>query len=179
MTPLKKDPLLVTAKVVTIIVRIGLVIGMIGLGIAGAVLVIGGTGMFSEHFVVQLNSSGLGGTKGAALLVIALTLVSLGLMEDFVRRLGQVIDTVGEGDPFTLENAARLTRMGWLAIIVQLLGLPVMLLSTWLESRIDDGVFQIESNLSLYGFALALVLFILARVFRKGAEMREDLEGTV
>ena len=29
------------------------------------------------------------------------------------------------------------------------------------------------------GLLLMLVLFILARVFRRGAEMREELEGTV
>lgn len=29
------------------------------------------------------------------------------------------------------------------------------------------------------GILLVILLFILARVFRKGTEMREDLEGTV
>jgi hypothetical protein len=31
----------------------------------------------------------------------------------------------------------------------------------------------------LGGVILSLTLFVLARVFRKGTDMREDLEGTV
>lgn len=171
------DPLLATAKVATIVVRIGLVIGMIGLGVAGTVTAIGGG--LSEHVTVNVEPAALGGVTGASVIVIGLTLVSLGLMYDFVTRLAGIIDTVSEGDPFTSENAARLTRMGWLAVAVQLLALPVMLLSTWLQSRVEEGAFHLESDLSLTAIGLALVLFILARVFRKGAEMREDLEGTV
>ena len=32
---------------------------------------------------------------------------------------------------------------------------------------------------SLTGILMVLILFILARVFKRGAEMREELEGTV
>ena len=90
-----------------------------------------------------------------------------------------MIDTVGRGDPFTLENAARLRRMGWLAIIVQVVSLPLAMLATWLESNVEKGSFQLDSDISLTGIGLAIVLFILARVFTRGAEMREELEGTV
>ncbi len=173
-----KDPLLTAARVITIIVRIGLVIGMIGLGIAAAVTLIGTSGV-SDQITIALEPDGLGETTGAAVLVIMLTLFSLGLMYDFVARLAQIIDTVGQGDPFTSANAARLTRMGWLAVGVQLLALPSMLLSTWLESRVDEGVFHLDSDLSLTAIGLALVLFILARVFRLGSAMRDDLEGTI
>ena len=38
---------------------------------------------------------------------------------------------------------------------------------------------HIEVGVSFSGILMALVLFILARVFREGARMREDLEGTV
>ena len=36
-----------------------------------------------------------------------------------------------------------------------------------------------DTHMSLTGLAVGLVLFILARVFRQGAAMRADLEGTV
>ena len=39
----------------------------------------------------------------------------------------------------------------------------------------DGGVFNVE----LTGILLTLILFILARVFREGSRMREELEGTV
>jgi hypothetical protein len=173
-----KDPLLVTAKVATILVRIGLVIGMIGLGIAGTVAVVA-PAAFGDHLTVQITPDSLRNVAGAAVMVFALALASFGLMYDFVTRLAQIIDTVGEGDPFTRDNAARLRRMAWDALIVQLLALPTALIATWLESHVDKGTFELRSDFSITGFGLAIVLFILARVFTKGAEMREDLEGTV
>jgi hypothetical protein len=176
MSTPSKDALLVVAKVATIVVRVGLVIGMIG--IAAAVLLIGGAGL-SDHIAMSFDPEGLGAVTGGAIVVLALTMVSLGLMYDFVTRLAQIIDTVGEGDPFTDANAARLNRMGWLAVIVQLLAIPAMLLSSWLETEVDPSTFYVDSDLSLSGIGLALVLFILARVFRKGTEMRAELEGTV
>jgi hypothetical protein len=36
-----------------------------------------------------------------------------------------------------------------------------------------------KADVPLAGLFLALVLFILARVFREGTRMRDDLEGTV
>ena len=46
--------------------------------------------------------------------------------------------------------------------------------------RITGPAGTIQSNVfSLSGILMVLVLFILARVFRHGAAMREDLEGTV
>ena len=38
---------------------------------------------------------------------------------------------------------------------------------------------KVDFDFTLTGLLLAIVLFILARIFRHGVEMREDLEGTV
>ena len=173
-----RDALLIAAKGGTILVRIGLVIGMIGLGVAMAVSVVDNS-IIAEHVKLQIEPASIGDITGGVVLSLFLALISLGLTYDFVTRLAQVIDTVGRGDPFTLENAARLRRMGWLAIIVQVGSLPLAMLATWLESNVEKGSFQLDSDISLTGIGLAIVLFILARVFTRGAEMREELEGTV
>jgi hypothetical protein len=47
------------------------------------------------------------------------------------------------------------------------------------ESYVDFGVPGMFVPIFLFGLVVGLVLFILARVFRHGAAMREDLEGTV
>ena len=174
----RKDWLLVTAKVGTILVRVGIAIGMAAIGIAAAVTVING-GIPPEGLKIVVNDTASGQITGAVLAAMAIALVSLTLAYDFVTRLAQIIDTVGAGDPFTLANAGRLTRMGWTAIAIQAIAVPEMLLSGWLKPQLADGTFSLSSDFSLTGIGLALVLFILARVFRKGAEMREDLEGTV
>ena len=45
----------------------------------------------------------------------------------------------------------------------------------------EGGLWQFHATRSVmaWGILLVLILFILARVFRHGAAMREDLEGTV
>lgn len=95
----------------------------------------------------------------------------------FFRQLLLIVDTVGQGDPFIPDNAVRLRRMGWLAVIAQALALPASSVTGWIAHITHTG--YIEGQLSLGGILLALILFVLARVFRRGAEMREELEGTV
>ncbi len=95
----------------------------------------------------------------------------------FFRHLYRIIDTVAEGDPFVPANAKRLMAMGWISIVSHFLAIPLNAVAQWLAHFSDR--FVINISLSFAGLLLALVLFILARVFREGARMREDLEGTV
>lgn len=47
-------------------------------------------------------------------------------------------------------------------------------------SKYDDFDLNVGGDgFSLTGIMIVLLLFILARVFRRGAAMREDLDGTV
>lgn len=89
----------------------------------------------------------------------------------------RIVDTVTQGDPFIPENAVRLREMGWLAVITQLLAFPASWLTGWLAHVTHSLYF--DGRFSLGAILLALVLFVLARIFRIGAEMREDLDGTV
>jgi hypothetical protein len=95
----------------------------------------------------------------------------------FFRHLYRIIDTVAEGDPFVPGNASRLMAMGWISIVSHLLAIPLNIVAQWLANYSDR--FIVNFGVSSAGLLLALVLFILARVFREGARMREDLEGTV
>jgi hypothetical protein len=95
----------------------------------------------------------------------------------FMRHLYRIIGTVGEGDPFVPANAQRLSAMGWISVAVHVVAIPLSVISGWVENVTKDMHFR--ADLPLSGLFLALVLFILARVFREGTRMREDLEGTV
>jgi hypothetical protein len=99
--------------------------------------------------------------------------------------LKHIVDTVGLGDPFVPENARRLTQMAWLTLAVQLVTIPIGSLGVWIASIVNKSgsvhteIDNIGVGLSGNGLLLVLILFILARVFRQGAAMRDELEGTV
>jgi hypothetical protein len=115
----------------------------------------------------------------AVLLVLA---VLMGATVWFLLLLRQIIATVGQGDPFISDNADRLARMGWIALAVQGLEVALYWALRWVAPLVEDGdSVRLDDDASISGSAIVmvLVLFILARVFRQGAAMREDLEGTV
>lgn len=114
------------------------------------------------------------------LLMIALALVVMLFL--FFDRLRRMIGTVGEGDPFAPVNADRLSVMAWLMLGLQVLMIPAaglgLFLAKWAD-KVENADVTIDAGLDLSGILMVIVLFILARVFRAGAAMREDLEGTV
>lgn len=111
----------------------------------------------------------------AGLLIAVAALVSATWY--FTLKLKQIVDSVAAGDPFIPENAERLKVMAWISISLQFIGIPVTVFAAWISDNVRPT--EIDSAISGNGLLLALVLFILARVFRTGARMREDLEGTV
>lgn len=179
MDTTRKDPLLTFAKLGAILVRIMLVIGMIGLGIGMAVVAIGSAGWLPDGQQIAFSENIGREASWVVVAALATGLVALGLMFGFVQDLAQIIATVGDGDPFIRVNAERLTHMAWLSVAVQVLGIVASLLGNWAEKRYAANHFEFNSEFTFTGLALALVLFILARVFREGARMREELEGTV
>jgi hypothetical protein len=119
-------------------------------------------------------------TTGDRMAISALLVVLSGFLAaafQWLRELRRIIDSVGDGDPFNPINAERLARMGWITVIVELVSIPGGALAAFVAHLFHKT--RLEVGLSLGGILMALVLFILARVFREGARMREDLEGTV
>ena len=118
----------------------------------------------------------------AVLGLIGFILILLALAFFFFGKLRAIIATVGEGDPFAPENAERLSAMGWITIASQAVMIPIaglaLVVAKWAEPM-ENATATVDGGFDLEGILLAIVLFILARVFKHGAAMREDLEGTV
>ncbi|TCM18804.1 DUF2975 family protein [Novosphingobium sp. PhB165] len=112
--------------------------------------------------------------------VLVFAAILCGTLFRIFQLLKRIVGTVGDGDPFVPDNARRLTQMAWLSLVVQLIGLPLSGLGA-LINKLGEGHTRIDTlgGISGNGLLLMLILFILARVFRKGAEMRAELEGTV
>ena len=111
------------------------------------------------------------------LVVFALGILLMGLIWTIMRRLLAIIDSVEDGNPFLRANAVRLKAIGWLMVAVQIIGLPLAVAAgraADMFGESDTGV-----DFSLNGVLAILLVFILAGIFERGAEMREELEGTV
>ena len=69
--------------------------------------------------------------------------------------------------------------MGWLMLGVQALALPLGALGLFVARTLEEQGGTGDMVIDPSGIVMVVVLFILSRVFRHGAAMREDLEGTV
>lgn len=178
MSTITRDPLLSGAKLVTALMMAVCIFAaaVIAIGI-GAVATVERSRILAELAKVDAPASGFWLILAALVLIVAL--MAMAVM--FFKRLLAIIGSVAEGDPFTGGNADRLTQMGWLALGGQVVILPLMGIAEWfapyLEKAGQGGEFGFDFDLGT--ILLILVLFILARVFRHGAAMRADLEGTV
>ena len=94
-----------------------------------------------------------------------------------LKRLLAIVETVRAGDPFVAANAARLQAIAWALLALQLLSLTVDAIAKAVS--IPGHPLHLDAGFSFNGWLAVLLTFLLARVFAKGALMREDLEGTV
>jgi hypothetical protein len=174
---LPNDGLLKTARILTVLLMILFAIGFIVLAIAIPVLLLSQSHLADAMLPDATRSVGAVAGSIAGILIFGMGFT--GLAYTFLRLLKRIINSVGEGDPFIAENADRLRRMGWIAIIIQLLTIPAGILAAFVASQIPEGTLDFDISFSFPGILIGLLLFILARIFRHGAEMRSDLEGTV
>lgn len=183
MTSIKNDPLLAIAKGI-----LWFLMGVMVLGAAACLIAAPALYFMRGTILADLMRDAPHIAFPQFMLAVALVcMLAAGLLALLFRifqLLKQMVDTVGEGDPFVPENASRLTRMAWLTLAVQVIGFPIAGIATWVHNvtegtGVDSGDIHVDSGIDANGLLLVLILFILARVFRKGAEMRAELEGTV
>jgi hypothetical protein len=174
------DPLLLAGTVVTLVMQTAM-------ALAGVAITIAIPGLLIYRDKAQAEFARETGSSALLPLpeivgVMLLIAVVVALMFVFFGRLRRIVATVGEGDPFQPENADRLTQMGWLMIVVQLLLIPAAALGHRIlttVASVAEANAEFDGSFDFGGILLVIVLFILARVLRHGAAMREDLEGTV
>ena len=179
MTVLPRDPLLAALRILIYIV-IGLLCFVAFALIVGAPLVL----IFQSQIIAELATEGTAipagvFPTGAGLMLGFAAIIITGIY--FFWYLLAITDTVRDGDPFIPENANRLSRMGWIAVGAEVATFLLMIPGYWLLGALADAGEDVTFDIVWDGSSLILilVLFVLARVFRHGAAMRADLEGTV
>ena len=119
----------------------------------------------------------------ALLMVLGIVMMLLSLFA--LNRLRRIVDSVGQGNPFTRINGVRLRGMGIAVLAFQVVAFVGSLLATGLLTMLgearqgQDFHVAVDGSISLTGILLFLLLIILARVFDRGADMQEELDGTI
>ncbi len=167
---------MVIAKIVMAIMGAALAFTVVILTISvGAAVTVERTDLMAQ--LAEANAPG--SAFPLILLMLVLIAAAIGLAAWFILLTWRIVDSVGQGDPFAEENADRLRSMGWATLLIQGLVIGATAIARWIATFVPEGEGYGEFGINGTGFLLPLVLFILARVFRLGTQMRDDLEGTV
>jgi hypothetical protein len=109
--------------------------------------------------------------------IAVLGLVTIPINYLILKRLLAMVGTVRAGDPFVAANASRLQTIAWALLALQLLSLVIAAIAKAISTLAHPV--DLDAGFSINGWLAVLLTFVLARVFAEGAQMREDLEGTV
>jgi hypothetical protein len=151
-------------------------------GLSGAaILALLGATIVAEHWTL----TALGFTPESEIwslitglrFIAALGIVAVALNHAVLRRLLPIVETAGMGDPFVAANARRLQSIAWALLALQLLSLVIAAIGKAIATPAHP--LHLDAGFSTSGWLAVLLTFVLAHVFAEGAQMREDLKGTV
>ena len=177
MSSIKSDPLLMAGKLITYIGQALMAIAATAIVIGLPIIIFAQDKIEVEWREEMATTADFPTLWLVAILIVAAVAVALAFL--FLGKLREIINTVGEGDPFVPENANRLTYMAWVMLALQLIAIPAFAIGIYLVKIFEGADAAVDAQIDLSGIILVIMLFILARVFRHGTAMREDLEGTV
>lgn len=165
---------LLKAGVVVIPILIGfMLLGAIALAFAGPHLPLDKINrdygvQFAPSEIVRLGEVGIAG---------AMTIFAL--VAFILRAMLQIVDSAIAGDPFVAQNADHLSRIGWLVVGVYAVEGILVSWFRWVTPIAAQGKMHHGFEFPFGGLFAVLLIFVLARIFRRGTEMRAELEGTV
>jgi hypothetical protein len=174
MTRSYPDTLGLSRKVLRLLIKLNLLMGVLILGLLVTSVVV-------EEPVMR--ALGAGSPEANAKLYLGMRLVAvIGLaavpvVHFILTRILAIVDTVSVGDPFVTANAERLQKIAWAVLALELMHLAVGAIAAAVSTA--SAPFDIDWKFSPTRWVAVLLLFVLARVFEQGARMREELQGTV
>jgi hypothetical protein len=152
---------------------------LLWVALAAVAIAIPGILLNQAEVMRELAGQGLAGDP-ATLLPRLMALLSgaavvIGLAIAFFTLLHRIARTVQAGDPFIPDNADRLRLMAWLFLAMETGSVVLGIIARNLLPMTEKG----GVNLSVTSLVAILALFVLARVFEQGTQMRTEIEGTV
>jgi hypothetical protein len=172
--------LLKAASVLTVLltalltlVFVALVLGLAALLFAPALL---------EHLQIPRVADGMPMLQilAAAMFAVGGGLISIVLVLLAIRATSGIVDTAIAGDPFVAGNAERLNRIGCLLLgIVAVQFLTLITVAAIAPGGGPHVHINGGSEPDPVGLLAILLIFVLARIFQHGSQMRDELENTV
>jgi len=177
-SPSKPPPVPAALRVSQVVLRLLVILNWVYGGIVLAILV----GLLAAERWT-MTALGLPPTaESSALMVMGMRMIAalglVGVPMNFIvlSRLLAIVNTVRTGDPFVAQNAARLQAIAYAVLGQQLLQLIIGTIARIVSTPTHPLRL---SAFSTGGWLAVVLLFVLARVFAEGTQMRSDLEGTV
>ena len=167
-------PLALSRTVLRALIKLNVLVGFLILTLLIASLVAGGPVMRALGVRATADSGTLiMGMRGIMLLGI----LAVPFAHVVFTRLLAIVETVEEGEPFVVGNAARLQTIAWAVLGLELTHVVVGIVA----ARASAGTqkLDIHWDFSVTRSLAILLLFVLARVFDQGARMRDELAATV
>lgn len=163
-----QDPLLVAAVVVLVVALVGIALTMAA---ALAALVL--TMTTASPMGLPFSDPAWGQVTSLIFALVALAVIAGG-----IGNVLNIVASVAERNAFDPANAGRIERLGWRVVELGVIGW----LARWLDVPVGGNIAGFDISVDLGGgnvLAFALVLFVLARVFRHGNRLQTEVEGTV
>lgn len=132
-----------------------------------------------DQFLTAARAGGSGSPEAMLMwmqIALPMTAPMIVLVHIIFTRLIAIIDSIGGGTAFSTLNADRLRTIAWALLGTQSIDLVVGLYTVWVSEQTGE---YMGWGFGLTGWLAVLLLFVLAHMFREGAVMREELEGTV
>jgi hypothetical protein len=139
------------------------------------------TFMQEERFVAgamkQFPGSDVDNLLTGARWALALVAPVILLAHPLFTALLRMLDTVAAGDPFLSVNADRLRTVAWCLLGIQLCDIGFGIAGAIMDTAAGERISAWSPGLT--GWIAVLLVFVLARVFREGARLREEAELTI
>ena len=167
-------PLALSRTVLRLLVKLNIVFGVLIFALLIATLIAGGPVMKALGLIPTPDIDRL---LLAARGIMVIGILAAPVVHIIYTRLLAMVETVNDGDPFVIENAARLQTIAWAIVGLEIMHVGVVLLANGVI--VQGQEVDIGEKFSVTPWLTILLLFVLARVFDQGARMRDELAATV
>ena len=155
--------------------------GFLSEQLARAAKEIGRVTLNAGSMQVALNPSDITADDVARIAITALAgaVTVIALAQFILRAILRIVVSTSIGDPFIAKNATDIAQVAWLWLGVQAAEMLTKLAVYGVVPSTVRAKLGHPIAIPLTGLFAALLIFVLARIFRRGTQMRAELEATV